>query len=283
MIFVKVCYYDPDNNTPLNMSTKARKNPYLILGAPDAMTARICRDLGADYIWASSFVLSSLLGSKDNGMVDINRYIPIIEGLIAASPISVILDLDICGRNRKECLSQLEKIKKLRLGGVCIEDEGWPKVNAMLESPSRKLISPEKMAQKIIMTKKILKSGTLVIEKESLVDLQNRIDNYTRAGADILCIHYTGKKWQHYQEVINKLRICRPLMVIFSKSNFVPKVLNFLKIKYILFPNQIYRMMMRPILDMKNSEKKFNKYSIKFNPEKLIDTKEIFNIFDKVR
>src|SRR3989344_4541797 len=88
----------------------------------------------------------------------------------------------------KEGFSQLEKIKKLRLGGVCIEDEGWPKVNAMLESPSRKLISPEKMAQKIIMTKKILKSGTLVIArshsliaKESLVDLQNRIDNYTRA------------------------------------------------------------------------------------------------------
>ena len=264
-----------DDNVPFSsMNSKNKeKSPLLILGAPDAMTARICRDLGADFIWASSFVLSSLLGSKDDGMVNINRYMPLIEGLIAASSAPVILDFDICGRNRKECIYQLNKIKKLRLGGICIEDEGWPKVNAMLKSSLRRLVSPEKMAQKISTAKKTLNPGTFVIArthsliaKENLLELQNRINRYTRAGADILCMHYTGEKWDYYQGIINKLRISKPLMVIFSKFNFVPGALDCSKIKYILFPNQIYRMMMRPVIDFKNRQKKFSVRSVKFNP-----------------
>ena len=146
------------------------------------------------------------------------------------------------------------------------------------------------MAQKISMAKRILSPDIIVIARthslivnESLSELQNRIDSYTKAGADVLCVHYTGGKWDYYKRVIDKFKISRPLMVIFSKSNFLPKVLDYSKIRYVLFPNQFYRMMMRPILDFKNNQKGLDKSSIEFKPQKLIDTREIFNIISKIR
>jgi 2-methylisocitrate lyase-like PEP mutase family enzyme len=133
----------------------------------------------------------------------------------------------------------------------------------MLKSLSRKLVSPKQMARKIIMAKKVLSPNVFVIARthsliagESLLELQGRIDNYTAAGADIICVHYTKNKWSYYQNVIDRLKILKPLMVIFSKFNFVPKGLNFSRIRYILFPNQIYRLMMRSVIDFKNGQKK---------------------------
>ncbi len=113
--------------------------PFLVLGASDAITARLSWIKGADYIWANSFVLSGLLGFKDEGMVNIEHYLSLLKGLIKASAAPVILDLDIIGRNDKECNFQLNLLKNLSLAGVCVEDEKWPKANAMLNPDSRKL------------------------------------------------------------------------------------------------------------------------------------------------
>lgn len=45
-----------------------KNRPYLILGAVDAITAYQCSKMGADYIWASSFVMSTMLGFHDRGI-----------------------------------------------------------------------------------------------------------------------------------------------------------------------------------------------------------------------
>jgi len=262
----------------------------LILGAPDAITARLAWKIGADYIWASSFILSSLLGIKDDGMINIKFYLPLIKGLIKASPAPVILDLDIIGRNMDECNIQLNLLKKMSLGGVCIEDDPWPKLNAMLNSSSKKLISTKKMALKISTAKKVLSSNCLVIARthslligEPCSLLQERIDNYVKAGADIICIHYTKNHWDSYQKTISKLNMVRPLMVIFSKYNSLPECLDYSNIKLVVFPNQIYRMMLHPIFEFcHNKQEKFQDHSINFEKRQLVDVKHLFQLSDEI-
>ncbi len=261
--------------------------PLLVLGSSDAITARLSWIRGADYIWASSFILSSSLGFKDEGIIDISDYLPLLKALIKASNAPVILDLDIIGRNKNECCNQLDLLKELSLGGVCIEDEGWPKFNAMLASSSRKLISVEKMSQKIFTAKKILNSKCLVIARtHSLIVnepkflLQKRIDHYIQSGADVVCVHYTGKNWDQYQKIISDLNIIKPLMVIFSKNMSLPKNLDYSKIGFVVFPNQIYRMMLYPIIKFCHSRNKNN--FIDFKNEKLVDTKHIFKLADDI-
>ena len=73
--------------------------PKIILGAVDAITAYLCSKAGADYIWASSFVMSTMAGLQDKGMVNIKYFLPLIKSLIKGSICPVILDFDVGGRN----------------------------------------------------------------------------------------------------------------------------------------------------------------------------------------
>lgn len=265
-----------------------KKRLYIILGAVDAISAYWCSRIGVDYIWASSFVMSAMLGLQDKGMVNIKNFLPMINSLIKGSTCPVILDFDIGGRNPFEYRSQLKHLKNLSLGGICIEDEKWPKYNAMLKSPTKNLIPPKMVALKISIAKKILNPKTLIIARthslirnEPIIKLQRRIHTYQNAGADVICIDYTNKDWKFYEKVIDSLNISKPLMVIFSKQDFLPKsILSNAKIKFILFPNQIYRVMLYPILQL-GKNRCFRVKSLNFG-KKLIGVKYIFKILNEI-
>jgi len=267
-----------------------RNKLYIILGAVDAVTAYQCSKAGADYIWVSSFVISAMIGSQDKGMVNLKYILPLIKSVINGSTCPVILDFDIGGRNLLEYRSQLNFLKSLSLGGICIEDEKWPKVNAMLKSPIRRLISPEKMALKITIAKKILDPKWLVIarthsliKKETLIKLQHRINLYQNAGADVICIHYTGRSLDFYQKILRKLSIQKPLLLI--TSTFIPslKLFKNFNIKYIVFPHQIYKMMLYPVFSFTNRKKSLENFFKNFkNRRKLINTKKIFKIQNEI-
>ena len=261
---------------------------YIILGATDAISAFQSCKIGADYIWASSFVISSMFGLKDDGMVNIKKMLSLLNSLIKGSACPVILDFDVGGKNITQYRSQLRLLKNLSLGGICIEDEKWPKVNALLNCVSRILISPKEMALKISIAKKLHPSILLIARTHSLITkepfslLQDRVNNYINAGADVICIHYIGNNWNFYQKIINGITTSKPLMVILSKVNQLPKVLlGNSNIRFVLFPNQIYRMMLYPLWKLKNSKKTKNNHIFSGN-EKFIETKEIFKISNKI-
>lgn len=260
--------------------------PKLILGAPDAITARFCcESLGADYIWASSFIISSMLGLRDEGMNHIDNFLPLLKGIILGATNPVILDFDIGGRDLVEFKDNIESLKSLQLGGVCIEDEGWLKKNAMLSGFKRTLSSSSQMCQKIKMVKSSMGLDSLVIArthsliaKEPVSELQERILNYQDAGADILCIHYTENDWEWYKKVIDNLNIKIPILLILSNFSFLPKTPS--DFEYVLFPNQIYRMMIYSIL---NKMKKGNEEKVlNFTDHKMVETKDIFEIIENI-
>ncbi len=264
--------------------------PKIIFGAVDAITAYLCSKAGADYIWVSSFVISTMAGLRDKGMVNIKYFLPLIKSLIKGSICPVILDFDVGGRNFFEYRSQINLLKNLPLRGICIEDEGWQKVNAMLKSPTRHLIPPKKMALKIKIAKEILDSKWLIIarthsliKKEAFIKLQHRINVYQNAGADIICIHYTEPSFDFYQKILRRLSFQRPLL--FIASSFTPPLELFknFNVKYILFPNQIYRMMLYPVFSFTNRNKSLENLLKSFkNVKQLIGTKKVFKIIEDI-
>jgi len=267
-----------------------KNKPKIILGAVDFITAYLCSKASADYIWASSFIMSAMAGLQDKGMVNIKYFLPLITSLIKGSTCPVILDFDVGGRNLSEYRSQVNFLKNLPLGGICIEDEKWPKVNAMLKSPVRHLVSPEKMALKIKIARETLDSKQLIIarthsliKKEPFIRLQHRIDIYQNAGADVICVHYTEPHFDFYQEILRKISFRRPLLFILS--SFVPPLELFrnFNVKYILFPNQIYRMMLYPVFHFISRNRSLENLVKSFkNKKELISTKEIFKITEDI-
>lgn len=252
----------------------------LVLGAIDATTARICKQLGADYIWASSLVSSAMVGRKDDGIFDARVLSSFINSLKEGFD-SIIVDFDIGGRDLNELKMNAKAMKDLGVKGVCIEDENYPKLNAMLVSDKPRLIESDKMAQKISIFKEELNGSAMVIARtHSLIDseskeqLQARVYKYIEAGADILVIHYTQSDWKFYSQTIKSIDCNKPIMLILSKENRVPiEIMELDKIKYINFPNQIYRKMIYSMINLNRKNILSGK-----NWENLISINELFKL-----
>ncbi len=225
------------------------------LGATDAITAYICEQMGADFLWISSFIFSSIFGEKDNDTMNIENYAPILKSLENASRLPIIFDFGARGRNSREYISQLRFLKQFSLKGICIEDERNPKTNAMVVSSSRQLLGMGEMCKKILLARHILGPNSFIIARthslivnESKEILQDRISLYIKAGADAICLHHTIGQWGKYRRLLDSLKITKPLVLLLSKYDRLPKFLPYRAIKFVVFPNQIYRMMISPIL-----------------------------------
>lgn len=260
------------------------KEKKIVVGVTDALTARICSaDMKISYVWASSLVMSAMLGLKDDGVINLNYFLQLIQAIVKGSKCPVILDFDIGGRTIIEFQKNLKLLSRLGLGGLCIEDEGWPKVNAMLADPNRKLAKLAVMAKKIRLARKTLGKKTLIIARthslisgEGKVTLQKRISAYEDAGASAICVHYTGKEWGMYCATVNALIINRPLFVILSKQNTYPaEIKQMPQCEYVLFPNQIYRTMLKSVIAFTQAQK--TALTPDFEKSKLITTNELFD------
>lgn len=262
----------------------------LVIGASDAITAHIySRHRGVDFIWASSFIMSAMLGLKDDGVIRTEIFSPLIKALVTASACPVILDFDVGGKDIPQYRRNLHLINQLNIGGICIEDESWPKINAMLKNEKRRLISPSFMSKKIRMAKRILGTDSLVIARthsfiisESDQKCQKRIDEYQKAGADALCIHYTGDDWLSYLKKIDALKINTPLFLILSRRDTLPRVLlSRPEFQYILYPNQLYRTMVYGIMPS-GKEELITSGRCPFFKKKKTDVDVLFNIMNKI-
>ena len=263
----------------------------IILGVFDSLSSYLCSNNNVDYVWASSFILSTVYGNKDTGIVQIRKILPMLCAIVKSSRKPVILDFDVGGRNIPELRRNLLIIKNLNLGGVCIEDEKWPKINAMHSRKRSNLISPEVMSKKIKYIRKILGKNFLIIarthsfiENEPINILQKRLDQYAKSGANVLCIHYTGNNWRSYRDMLSLIKVSLPVLLILSKREKVPNLDKYdYMIKYILFPNQVYRMVVSSIekllsvqVDMSNEFKCSNTEIVL--PKKIFKLIDIINI-----
>lgn len=115
-----------------------------------------------------------------------------------------------------------------------------------------------------------------LIARETMSKLQERINMYQAAGADILCIHYTDNDWEWYIKTVGALNITKPLLLILSNFNFVPTSSHFFD--YVLFPNQIYRMMLHALPHRAEQRKG----SLSFDKNKVVETKTVFGLIDSI-
>jgi len=253
-----------------------------IVGAVDAITSRISCQMGADYIWASGFVMSCMLGEEDNGVADLEGRIPLIRSIIRGATRPVILDFDTGGCDAIERRARLRLLAGLPLGGVCIEDETYPKTNALLQYKDRNLVSMEEMASRIADARSLLDPKCLVIARthslivgEPLSLLQERMNIYENAGSDIICIHYIGNSWEPLQEALRKVHSQCPIMIIPTTFDVPLNLLHELGVRFVLFPNQIYRQMLLPIFSSDSSDRFYESLVTKTG---LLAVKEIFNL-----
>lgn len=182
------------SNTSLKSLLSTNKS-LLLPVAHDALTAKLIELAGFKAFSIGGFgVAASAFGLPDNGSVGFSQFLPVFKNILNASSLPALVDADTGYGGPKMTAKVVTTYEKSGASAIFIEDQTWPKRCG--HTSGHKLISPNKMADKIASAKNaltnpetILMARTDAISAEgSLEAAVKRAKIYINAGADAIFI-----------------------------------------------------------------------------------------------
>lgn len=149
-----------------------------------------------DGIWASSLTDATIKGQPDNESIQISSRLNTLREMLSVSKKPILFDGD-SGGSKSNFVKLVQKLIKLGIAGVVIEDKEGLKQNSLLAYSTQKQTSVAKFSEKIKAGKKIsIDNDFMIIGRiESLItglgmsDALERAKAYVDAGADGIMIH----------------------------------------------------------------------------------------------
>jgi len=173
-----------------------RRQALVAPGCHDALSARIIESAGFEAIQVSGFGLAgSLLGQPDVGLVEMKDILDHTWHIARAVRIPVMADIDTGGGNALNAADITERLIRMGVAGVNIEDQVFPKRCGHMEG--KQVISAEEMAGKVrAMAEARRRAGAdIVINARTdacavcgLQEAIRRANLYLEAGADMAFI-----------------------------------------------------------------------------------------------
>ncbi|MDP9121632.1 MAG: isocitrate lyase/phosphoenolpyruvate mutase family protein [Acidobacteriota bacterium] len=198
-------------------------------GAHDALSARLVQEAGFDGVWASSFGIS--LASRcvpDADLLSLTECLEVTRRMVDAVSVPVLADCNAGFGNAINVMYMTREYEKAGVGGICIEDNCYPKRCSLYDRGRRELVPAAEMASKIEAAKSAQRgSGFVVIARvEALIAghgleaALERAEAYAQAGADALVVH--SRAFAQIQEFLARWRGDCPLVVIPTLFDDVP-------------------------------------------------------------
>lgn len=172
-----------------------------VVGAHNAMSARLAERAGFDGVWASSLEISTSMGCPDTGANTMTHVLSASASMAAAVECPVVAD---CGPAIGGAPGVIQMVKAFEQAGVaaaCIEDSLYPKTNSLLPG-QHELVGIDDFSQHIRTATEARKSPDfLVIARiEALIagepvgEALTRARSYEAAGADAILVHSKAAK-----------------------------------------------------------------------------------------
>lgn len=179
----------------------ASREPVLVIGAHNGLTAKLGEDAGFDAIWASGFEISASHAMPDANILTMAENLSIARSMNDAVEAPIIADCDNGYGNAINVMRMVEEYEKAGIAAVCIEDNVFPKRCSFYDSVKRELESVEEFAGKIRAAKETQKDPDFVViaRTEALIagwgmeEALKRGRAYADAGADLVLIHSKAK------------------------------------------------------------------------------------------
>ncbi len=173
-----------------------RRQALVVPGCHDALSARVIETAGFEAIQVSGFGLAgSLLGAPDVGLVDMKEVLDLTGHIVDAVKIPVMADIDTGGGNAINAAHITEKLIRMGVAGVNIEDQVFPKRCGHMEG--KEVVGAEEMAGKIHAMSDVRRRmhADIVINARTdayaplgLNEAIRRCKLYLRSGADMVFI-----------------------------------------------------------------------------------------------
>ncbi len=240
-----------DKKTAQLRKLLSQKKSITIVGAHDAISAKLIEEAGFDGVWVSSFGTSA----AQKCMPDAN-VLTMTESLLAASDINqavnipVIADCDNGYGNAVNVIRVVREFEKAGIAGISIEDNPFPKRCSLYPGEDRDLVSVEEMAGRIRAAKKaqtdpdffIIARTEAFIAGLGIDEALRRANAYADAGADAVLIHSKAKTADEVGKFTKVWNRPVPLVAVPTKYGAVTSdELESMGYRIIIFANQPLR------------------------------------------
>jgi len=246
------------NATKLRAALK-KPGALKVVGAHDALSARLIERAGFDGVWASGFAISaSLKCIPDASFITSSEQLEVERNIAEAVNIPVIADCDTGYGNALNVMRTVNDRERAGVAAICIEDNVYPKRCSFYAGVRRELIPIDEHCGKIKAAKaaQTIPDFMVIARTEALIagwgqeEALKRAEAYAEAGADAVLIHSKSKKFDELKAVYNAWSGRVPLVVvptIFDQTTAAE--MEEAGAKIIIYANQPVRAAIRSIRD----------------------------------
>ena len=262
-----------------------------VVGAFDAMSAKLAENSGFDAIWAGSFGISATHALPDASILTMTEFLNVASNMEDACDIPIIADCDTGFGGPSNVSHMVKKYEKTGVAAVCIEDKTFPKQNSFLENSKQELLPEKEFVAKIIAAKEAKENSNFMIigRTEALIsglgmkEAVKRANAYEKAGADAILIHSKQDSPEEIFEFSESWGGTLPLVVV--PTSFPTVKIDELishKIKMVIYANQTLRAthaIISKVLEQLKNSASINDLSIDMTSmQEIFQLQETYNI-----
>lgn len=262
-----------------------REGVIRLVGAHNALGARLIEKAGFEGVWASGLEISASYAFPDANIVSMSQYLDAARQMNEAVSIPIVSDCDTGYGNANNVIYMVKMFEAAGIAGVCIEDKKFPKDNSLLEGGRQNLASIEEFQGKIKAAKDTQESEDFVIiaRLEALIagwgqeEALKRAHAYTDAGADVILIHSRKNTPDEVVEFIKRFNNRRPVVVVPTTYPMITiKELEELKVKMVIYANHGLRAATKAMEDVFEEIKRAG--CISTIEDKIVSVRHIFEL-----
>ncbi len=192
-----------------------------LVGARDALTARLVEEAGFDGVWVSSFELSATRALPDLGLLTMSECLDAATHINEATTLPLLADCDTGFGGAINLARVVRQYEAAGIAGICIEDKVLPKRNSYLDG-DQLLEDPDVFAHRIeaAVRNRSDVDFSIVARCEALIagrgmdEALRRAHRYVDAGADALLIHSKRRDPGEVVEFLGRWRGRAPVVAV---------------------------------------------------------------------
>lgn len=167
-----------------------------VVGAHNALGAKLVENAGFDAVWASGLEISAAQGKPDANILTLTEFVDVAKQMSNFVDIPVIADCDTGFGDLNNVIRTVEEYEQAGVAAICIEDKTFPKTNSFV--PGRQNLEDiRSFCEKIIAAQNTKRDPDFLfiariesfIAGEGLDIALERAYAYKEAGADMILIH----------------------------------------------------------------------------------------------
>jgi phosphoenolpyruvate phosphomutase len=217
-----------------------------LVGAHNALGAKMGERAGFDGIWASGFEIAASYALPDASIVTMSEHLALSRSMCDAVSIPVVVDCDTGYGDEMQFAHAVRQFEAAGVAGVCVEDKQFPKLNSFVEG-RQELAAIDAFVEKLRAGKRAQRTRdfTIIARTEALIagcsvdEALLRARTYADAGADAVLIHSKAATVAEIAEVA--MRWDRPVPLVAVPTTYCDTPLDDLAalgIKVVIYANQ---------------------------------------------